>query len=162
MECAPYGKVRKDIDGCRGEINGRTEMSRWDFFFERVGCGANYGLTLVVVGSALFLRVLRRSFWLWLQCVSFTARAVPKFVLLRHRLARFDRCGIQRRFASYAIDIDNRAVGPALAGRGPRTDVSFALTRVAARRRSTMCKDTSPADRAKCAYATLWLYKKWS
>ena len=80
MECAPYGKVRKDIDGCRGEINGHTEMSRWDFFFERVGCGANYGLTLVVVGIALFLRVLRRSFWLWLQCASFTARAVPKFV----------------------------------------------------------------------------------
>ena len=54
MGCAPYGKVRKDIDGCRGEINGRTEMSRWDVFFEREGCGANYGLMLGVVGCALF------------------------------------------------------------------------------------------------------------
>ena len=95
MGCAPCGKVRKDIDRCRGEINGRTEMSRWDLFFEREGCGANYDLTLGVVGCALFLRGLRRSFWLWLQCVWLTARAVPKFVLLcRRRLARFDRCGI--------------------------------------------------------------------
>ena len=51
MGCAPYGKV---IDRCRGEINGRTEMSRWNVFFEREGCGANYGLMLGVVGCALF------------------------------------------------------------------------------------------------------------